>query len=235
VTPVIHLAKLGELEAAAYALESMAGLFRRPGQHAHRVVAVTQDVVAGRETMLGAIDLHFIKLLDIKLVIADYAPIVRRRVHRETRRQRAIGANDQRVLSRATLPGWNLPPHQQFHVFHVLDGVDHLVAMIDSLVVKIVEQRINLGPVVRSQVSLVLSQVFEVILLGHGRFVDVVIRRNAAVMSNLSQFFNIVHIVMADVDIEHHGIAIITLPLDEIIEVRTDWLKRFWQRLSILN
>ena len=90
--------------------------------------------------MLGAIDLHLVELLDVELVVADHAPVVRRRVHREARRQRAVRANDQRVLTGAALPGWNLAAHQQLHVFHVLNGIDHLVAVVDALVVQIVEQ-----------------------------------------------------------------------------------------------
>ena len=112
--------------------------------------------------MLRALHLHLIQLLHVKLVIANRAPVVRRRIHREARRQRAIGANDQRVLSGATLPGWHLPAHQQLHVFHVLDRVDHLVAMIDALVIQVVEQRINLRPVVRRQIGLILVEMFEV-------------------------------------------------------------------------
>jgi len=87
-------AKLRESEAAACAFETMARLFRGPGQHAHGVVAVTQNIVAGRQAMLGAVNLHLIELLDIKLVIANYAPVVSRGIHREARRQCAIGAND---------------------------------------------------------------------------------------------------------------------------------------------
>ena len=84
------------LEAAACAFESVPGLLRRPGQHAHRVVAVAENVVAGRKTMLRAIYLHLVELLDVKLVIAHHAPVVRRGIHRETRRQRTVRANDQR-------------------------------------------------------------------------------------------------------------------------------------------
>src|ERR1051325_10084103 len=105
------------LEAAARTFESMARLLGGPGQHSHRVIAVTEYVIARRKTVLGAIDFHLVKLLHIKLVIAHYAPVMRRRIHRETRRERTVGANNQRILPRATLPGWHFPAHQQFHVF----------------------------------------------------------------------------------------------------------------------
>ena len=94
MTPVYCCQVSAVLETAACSLESMAGLFRGPGQHAHGVVAVTQNIVAGRQAMLGAVNLHLIELLDIKLVIANYAPVVSRGIHREARRQCAIGAND---------------------------------------------------------------------------------------------------------------------------------------------
>lgn len=94
MTPVCSFNKASQSEAAAYALETVARLFRRPGQYPHSVVAVTQNVVARRQAMLGAIYLHFIKLRDIKLVIADDTPVMGRRIHREARRQRSIGTND---------------------------------------------------------------------------------------------------------------------------------------------
>src|ERR1051325_5519596 len=40
---------------------------------------------------------------------------------------------------------------------------------------------------------------------------------------------------MADVDIEHDRIAIVTLSLYQILKVRLDWFKSLRQRLSFLN
>ena len=62
-----------------------------------------------------------------------------------------------------------------------------------------------------------------------------VVGRDAVVVSNLGQLLNIVHVVMADVDIEHHRVAVVMLPLDEIIEVRPNRIERFGQRLSFLD
>ena len=73
------------------------------------------------------------------------------------------------------------------------------------------------------------------VLLGHRRLVDVIIRRDAAIVSNLGQFLHIVHIVMADVDIEHDRVAVITLAFDQIVKLLLDRLKRLRQRLSFLD
>lgn len=72
----------------------MHGLLQTPGYHAHVVVAVAQDVVTCREAMLRAFLLHLIKLLHIKLMVANCAPIVCRGIHREAWREGTIGAND---------------------------------------------------------------------------------------------------------------------------------------------
>ena len=78
MTPVFSLDYLRRLETSAGAFESVPGLLGRPGQHAHRVVAIAENVVAGRETVLGALDFHVVQLLYVKLVITDNAPVMRR-------------------------------------------------------------------------------------------------------------------------------------------------------------
>src|SRR6267142_361664 len=100
-----------ELEAAGRSLESMHRLLGGPGHHPQGVIAVAENVIAGRKTMLGAFDFHLVQLFDFELVIPDHAPIVRRRIHGEAGRQRAIRPDDQRVLTGATLPGWHLTAH----------------------------------------------------------------------------------------------------------------------------
>ena len=60
------------------------GRLHDPTDHAGGVVAVTKDVVTSRQAMLRALTLHLIELLHVKLVIADDAPIMCSRVHRET-------------------------------------------------------------------------------------------------------------------------------------------------------
>ena len=78
-----------------YTPETTFSGLRNPTEDARSVVAITQDVVTGRKTMLRAFDLHFVELFHVKLVIADDAPIVCGRVHRKTRGEAAIGADDQ--------------------------------------------------------------------------------------------------------------------------------------------
>ena len=46
-----------------------------------------------------------------------------------------------------------------------------------------------------------------------------IIRRDPVVAGDLRQLFNIVHIVVADVDIEHDRVAVITLAFYQIIEL----------------
>src|SRR5258705_12745927 len=40
---------------------------------------------------------------------------------------------------------------------------------------------------------------------------------------------------MADVDIEHYGVAVVMLSFDEIIEVRANRIQRFRQRLALFD
>ena len=75
----------------------------------------------------------------------------------------------------------------------------------------------------------------EVVLLHHRRFVDVIVGSDAVVMRNLCQLAHVVHVVAADVDVEHHCVAIVMLPLNQVIEVRSDWFQRFRQRLSVFD
>src|SRR6185369_16219963 len=84
------------------ALDAAEATLRRlhdPTDHAGGVVAITEDVITRRQTMLRALALHLIELLHVKLVIADDAPIVCRGVHRETRSKRSIRSNDERILT----------------------------------------------------------------------------------------------------------------------------------------
>lgn len=65
-----------------------------PTEDTRRVVAIAEDVITSRQAMLGALDLHLVELFHVKLVIADHTPIVRGRVHRETRRETAVRADN---------------------------------------------------------------------------------------------------------------------------------------------
>ena len=79
--PFVAKKTLETLDASESALRRL----HDPADHAGGVVAVAEDVVTGRQTMLRTLLLHLVELLHVKLVIADDAPIVRGRVHRETR------------------------------------------------------------------------------------------------------------------------------------------------------
>jgi hypothetical protein len=57
----------------------------------------------------------------------------------------------------------------------------------------------------------------------------VIVGRDAVVVRNLSEFLHIVHVVAADVDIEHHRVAVVMLPLHEIFKVRTNGIECFRQ------
>jgi len=82
---------LETLDAAESALRRL----HDPLQDASSVVTVSEDVVARRKTMLRALGLHLVELLNVKLVIADDAPIVGGGIHRETRRKGAVSADNE--------------------------------------------------------------------------------------------------------------------------------------------
>jgi hypothetical protein len=65
--------KLETLDAS----EATLGGLHDPVQHASRIVAVTKDIVTGRQTMLRTLGFHLVELFYVELVIADDAPIVR--------------------------------------------------------------------------------------------------------------------------------------------------------------
>ena len=81
--PFVAKTLLEALDASEPAL----GRLHDPANHARGVVAVPKDVVTGRQAMLRTLLLHLVELLHVKLVIADDAPLVSGRVHRETRRE----------------------------------------------------------------------------------------------------------------------------------------------------
>src|SRR5437588_12245314 len=106
------------LDRVYRAAEAVYRLARDPFQHALGVVAVGEYVVACRETVLRALLLHLVELLTVELRVLNRAPVVRRGVHGEAGRERAVGAYDERVLPGATLPGRNLSAHEFLHVLH---------------------------------------------------------------------------------------------------------------------
>ena len=58
--------------------EPVLRLLTDPCQHTHRVIAVAQDVVTGRQAVLGTVLLHLVQLLHIELVIPNNSPVVGR-------------------------------------------------------------------------------------------------------------------------------------------------------------
>src|SRR5262245_58748352 len=115
-------------KASTHSLESTAGLFQDPLDCSRIVVAVGEVMVQGREAMRLALLLHRVELLDFKLVMANAAPIVGRRIHWETGRQRAIHTDDHLILARPAVPRLHLATHEVLHVIQPLDRVHHLVA-----------------------------------------------------------------------------------------------------------
>src|SRR5437763_3159301 len=118
------------LNRVGRSLETMHCLLQGPLQHALGVVAVSENVIAGRQTMRRALFLHLVQLGVIELWILNRAPVVRRRVHREARRQSPVRANDQRVLSGAAFPRWHTTTHELLHLLPALAPVAHLVAFL---------------------------------------------------------------------------------------------------------
>ena len=55
----------------------MQGLLQTPTDYTHVVVAVTKNVITGREAVLGAFLLHLVELLHVKLMVPHGSPIVR--------------------------------------------------------------------------------------------------------------------------------------------------------------
>src|SRR6266478_7136060 len=92
------------LEAARCSFKPVHRLLQRPLDYPGVVIAITKDVVACRETMLRAFDLHLIQLLNVELVVFDRSPVVRRGIHWEARCKSSVGPDNQRILPGAAIP-----------------------------------------------------------------------------------------------------------------------------------
>jgi hypothetical protein len=68
-------------KAARYSLETMGNLFEGPLNDSGIVVAETQVVIQGRETVGLTRLLHFVQLWNFKLMVLNCAPVMRGRVH----------------------------------------------------------------------------------------------------------------------------------------------------------
>src|SRR5580704_19619397 len=115
--------------------------------------------------------LHFSELCEVEFLIFDGAPIVLCVVHRETRSECSVGANDEPVLASAATPMLSYATHKSFHILQAWNGVHHLVP-VTLLVDEPIEQIIHHPEIFGANVSVVFAQVLEVRLLHHRRFVD---------------------------------------------------------------
>src|SRR6266478_7648161 len=80
------------------------GLGPHPLDHAGVVIAVSEVVVQGGEAVTLTSVLHLLQLSLLELRMVDVAPVKGRRVHRETGRNRAVGADDHVVLPGPAIP-----------------------------------------------------------------------------------------------------------------------------------
>src|SRR5215471_681662 len=117
------MSPLWGLRVAEIAFDSAEPVFRLPEQpldHALVVVAPGKDVVQRREAALLALLLHFFQLRGVELVILNGAPVVSRGVHGEARRERAIHAHDQRIVSGAASPVVQVAVDEVLHLCQAL-------------------------------------------------------------------------------------------------------------------
>src|SRR5215831_8137894 len=76
VTQTVSLRRIALLNRVGRSLEAMHGLLQGPLQHAFGVIAVSENVVARRQAVLGAFLLHFVQLGMFELRILDGAPVM---------------------------------------------------------------------------------------------------------------------------------------------------------------
>ena len=108
--------------------------------------------------------LLLVELFRLELVIADDAPVVARCIHWEAWRQRAVDANDHRVLSGAAVPGKVLALHESDHLPEPGVGVDHLVSGV-LLFGQPLYRLLHRRPVIARDVGNVVIRVLEVLVL----------------------------------------------------------------------
>src|SRR6266478_5430173 len=116
-------------KTSGYALEAVQGLFPQPLHHAGRAVAVRDVVSQRRKAIRLATLFHLRELLDVELLVADGAPVVRRVVHGKARSECPVGSNDQPVLPGAAAPVLADAAHEALHVLQAGNGIDHLPAL----------------------------------------------------------------------------------------------------------
>src|ERR1700676_1775906 len=111
------------VEAPGHALEPARALLQHPLHDAAVVVAVSQIVIQRRKAVCLAILFHLVQLRHLELVLFNRAPVIRRRIHREARRKRAIHANDDRVLAGAAVPRFPFSAQKVPHIVQALHRI----------------------------------------------------------------------------------------------------------------
>ena len=80
------------------------------------VIAPAQNVVKrGKAVGLAGFFL-VVQLLGLEFMIAHYAPVIARRIHREARGKSSVDADDHRILSSAAVPGEMITFHKLDHL-----------------------------------------------------------------------------------------------------------------------
>ena len=75
-------------------------------------------------------------------------------------------------------------------------------------------------PVIPGDVGDIVVSVFEVfILLEQWRLIDVIVGRDAVVVSDFGELPNVIEVIAADIDVEKDGIAIPVLLANQVIEL----------------
>ncbi len=92
-----------------------------------------------------------------------------------------------------------------------------------------VDQSVNFWIIFLCQISLVTPQMLEMILLGHRRFVDVIIGSKTVIVRDLGQFLHVILIDVRDIDVDHRSVTVIVFLLDHVIKIRPDAIQRFRQ------
>lgn len=102
-------------------LETVSSLRKHPFDHTHIVIAETEVVVKSRKALSLTSLLHLVELADFKLMVLNHAPVVRRGVHWEAWRQRAIRTDNNRILASPAIPRFNFPAQKLLHIVQTLD------------------------------------------------------------------------------------------------------------------
>src|ERR1700733_12771001 len=104
------------LHLSVRSLEAVSELLEEIFNDALVVVAPAQDVIERRKTVGLAGLFLVIQLFGVELVIADYAPVIARRIHRKARCESSIDTDDHGVLTGTAVPGEVFAFHEFDHL-----------------------------------------------------------------------------------------------------------------------